>query len=303
MLAIPNSFDTTALDVRPPADGPRWRRLAGLGLSAALLVALVLSLRDGGAVRLRQAVPTAPGFWLAFALYYAALPGSEWVIYRRLWGLPASGFAALLRKLVSNEILLGYSGELSFYLYARRRAALKASPFHAIKDVSILSALAGNLATIALAALAWPIWQSWRPGLLPSGTAASLAGLGLVSVLLFLLRRRLFSLPAPELCFVAGVHLARVAATTLLMALMWQAALPDVPVALWIALAALQLVVTRLPFVPNKDVVFAGVALLVVGAHSPVGTLLELIASLLVATHLAVAAGLIAFDLLGGEPA
>ncbi len=299
MLSIANSIDTAVLELRPPATPPAWRRLAGAGLSAALLVALVVTIRDAGGLPMRQAVPKAPAFWIAFALYYLALPASEWLIYRRLWNLPPSGFLALLRKLVSNEILLGYSGELSFYLYARRHGALRASPFHAIKDVSILSALAGNLATMTLAALAWPIWQSWRPGVLPSGTEASLAGLALATLLLLLLRRRLFSLPAPTLRFIAAVHLARIAVMTLLLGLMWTAALPQVPIAMWIALAALQLVVGRLPFVPSKDIVFAGVALFLLGAHSPVGELLALVASLQVATHLVVAAGLVAVDLIG----
>jgi hypothetical protein len=36
------------------------------------------------------------------------------VIYRRLWHIPASGIAALLRKQVSNELLMSYLGEVQF---------------------------------------------------------------------------------------------------------------------------------------------------------------------------------------------
>lgn len=263
-----------------------WQRLLAPLLSVALLVALGVVLRGEGFARLRGALPASPIFWVAFAAYYLALPASEWLIYRRIWKLPPSAFWALLRKLVSNEMLLGYSGELSFYLYARRVAGLTTSPFQAIKDVSILSAAAGNIATIGMALLAYPVWHSWAPHLLPSGAPLSLALLFAVSGALVLLRRQLFSLPRDLLRFVGAAHCMRIVATTVLLGLMWASALPQVALATWIGLAALQLVVTRLPLVPNKDVVFAGAAMLVVGAHSDVAALMALVASLLIATHL-----------------
>jgi hypothetical protein len=275
-----------------------WQRWLALGLSLALLVALGTVLREEGLARLRGSLPASPVFWLAFAGFYLALPLSEWVIYRRVWKLPPAGFMALLRKLVSNEMLLGYSGELSFYLYARREAGLTASPFKTIKDVSILSAVMGNVATLGMVALAFPVWRTWEARLLPSGTGVSLALLLSLSIVLLALRRQIFSLPAAELRFIASVHGFRIVATTLLLMTMWRAALPAAPLTLWLGLAALQLVVTRLPLVPNKDIVFAGSALLILGEHNAVGALMTLVASLLVATHLIVGLSLLARDLI-----
>ena len=288
---------------RPEAARLPWQRLLAILLSLALLVSLGIVLREEGFSRLRGALPTSPIFWLAFAAYYLALPTSEWVIYRRLWQIPGSAFAALLRKLVSNEMLLGYSGELSFYLYARRKGFLAASPFGAIKDVSIMSAMAGNLATLAMVALAWPIWRHWRPGALPSGSIESFTLLLAACGLLLVLRRRIFSLPSIDLRAIGAVHLSRVSLTTLLLGVLWTAALPSVPVATWIALAALHLVVTRLPLVPNKDIVFAGAAMWMVGAQTSIGTLMTLIASMLVATHLIVGLTILLGDLLGASDA
>lgn len=276
-----------------------WRRWVGPALSATLAVSLAIVVRDQGMDRLRAALPTAPAFWLAFVAYYLALPAAEFVIYRRLWSLPASGFVALLRKLVCNELLVGYSGELSFYLFARENGRLTGSPFQAIKDVSILSATAGNVATLAMLALALPILQSWWPDILPTHAGPSLVALVAAVAAVGVLRRRLFSLPGDQLRFIAAVHLARVAATTMLMALMWRAALPAVPLPVWIGLSALQLMVTRLPFVPNKDIVFAGVAMLAVGAGTPTAALMALIASLLVTAHLLTGAVVVAVGLAG----
>jgi hypothetical protein len=274
-----------------------WQRLLALALSLALMGPLVAVLRDEGLARLRGALPVNPLFWIAFAGFYLALPVSEWVIYRRVWQLPAAGLFALLRKLVSNEMLMGYSGELSFYFYARREAGLANSPFKTIKDVSILSAMTGNVATLVMAAAAFPIWRAWEARLLPSGTAFSFAVLLASSLVLLVLRRQIFSLPAADLRFIGAIHAIRLMATTLLLIAMWSAALPAVPLQVWVGLAALQLVVTRLPLVPNKDIVFAGSALLIVGDHTKIAALMALIASLLVATHILVGLVLVAREL------
>ena len=78
-----------------------------------------------------------------------------------------------------------------------------------------------------------------------------------------LLNRKIFSLPGEQLRFILGVHLTRITICTLLSGLVWHCALPAVPLSMWFLLAALQLLVTRLPFVPNKDLVFANAALLI----------------------------------------
>ncbi|WP_447407187.1 hypothetical protein, partial [Clostridium perfringens] len=81
--------------------------------------------------------------------------------------------------------------------------------------------------------------------------------------------RRLFSLSRPDLRFVIFVHTARIATTTLLAATLWHLLLPAVALEWWIVLAATRLLLSRLPFMPNHDVVFAGVATFLVGATSP----------------------------------
>lgn len=99
------------LDPRPLIQsGRNWTRWAGPLVSVLILVVALHQFRGIDPASLWGLVPGGIGFWAAFALYYLAGPLSEWVIFRRLWSIPADGFAALLRKLVSNEILLGYLG-------------------------------------------------------------------------------------------------------------------------------------------------------------------------------------------------
>ena len=59
-------------------------------------------------------------------------------------------------------------------------------------------------------------------------------------------------------------------------------------------LASLQILVGRLPLVPNKDVVFAGFCLLLIGSDTKVVALTAQIASLVLLSHILVAAGLTA---------
>src|SRR5690606_9781177 len=108
-------------------------------------------------------VPRDALFWLVFVVAYLVTPASEWVIYHRLWSIPAEGMIALLRKRVANEIVLGYLGEVYFYAWVRRTGLItRSAPFGAIKDVAILSALTGNAVTLAMLAAALPFFGLLR---------------------------------------------------------------------------------------------------------------------------------------------
>ncbi len=276
-----------------------WQKWLSASISALLLAAIVYQLAHLNLRQLLSAIPSSPGFWFALAAYYLALPFSEWIIFRRLWQLPIEGFAALLRKLVSNEVLVGYSGELSFYAWARRHAGLTNAPFGAIKDVSITSALAGNIATLVMIAVAWPFLRELHAGIETRDIVLSVGAVLIVSIVVALFNNKIFSLPREELRFLLAVHLGRLIATTCLSAVMWHCALPDVSATLWLALAALQLLVTRLPFIPNKDLVFANATMLLVGSHSDIGNLTAIVAGLILLTHLAIGAVLSATALVG----
>ncbi len=273
-----------------------WQGWLSGGLSLAFLVTIFWKIKDFGFASALHTLPVTPGFWLAFAGYYIALPSSEWLIFRRLWGLPVAGFAALLRKLVSNEVLFGYSGEVYFYTWARRHARLVTAPFGAIKDVSILSALAGNIVTLLMLIGAWPFIGEISPqfhGRVVFLSAGAMIGL---SMIILLFKSRIFSLPAAKLRAIFGVHIARLIMTTALSGVMWHAALPEIPLVWLMLLATLQLLVTRLPFVSNKEMVFASLAIFLIGNDGAVATLIAMIATAILATHLLVGVALLLRD-------
>jgi len=248
-----------------------------------------------------RAVPADPLFYPVFAAAYLALPVGDWLIFRRLWALPGlSGLGATIKKRIANEVVLGYSGEAYFYAWARRRRhgddPRAIGPFSGVKDVAVLSAMAGNAITLALALAAVPVARTLVPSaaLSPAALGTGLAGAGvlLATTLPFLLfRRRVFALPASELRRVFGVHLARQVAATALLALAWALGVPGVAAATWLALAAARLLVSRLPFLPNKDLLFANLAVLLLGSQAgPVAGLIAFVAALTLATHAGLAA-------------
>lgn len=277
--------------------GAPWRQWLAGAASLALFAGVLWQLRHVGLRDIVAMLDRTPAFWITFVLVYFALPVSEWIIFRRLWRLPLAGLGALIRKFVSNEVLFGYSGEVYFYLWARDRVGLANTPFGAVKDVAITSALAGNVATLATLAVAVPALRHGDLGrysmpMLWSGLAIVGISLG---VLIF--SRKIFSLKRSDLTYVFGVHLIRLVIATFLTALLWALALPGVSLGLWAVLAALRMLLGRLPFVTNKELLFANVAILLVGSQTQVGGLMAAVAVLTLGAHLLALVVLTGFDL------
>lgn len=261
--------------------------LIGVILSVVVVVAAAFSYRDLRLDTVEAILPRSPEFWALFAVFYLHGPLFEWIIFRHLWGIPFfSGMGALLRKLVSNELVLGYLGEAQFYAWARARANLSAAPFGAIKDVAILSALTGNAATIIMLALAWPLVAAGTLGVPMRSVFLSLSVVLAISCAILLLRKKLFSLSRKELWFITVIHSLRIVTFISLSALLWHLVLPEVSVGLWMVLATLRMLVSRLPLLPNKDLVFAGMAVFLLGHDLEIAALMTMVAAITLGAHI-----------------
>ena len=150
-------------------------------------------------------------------------------------------------------------------------------------------------------AWAWPLIASGQLGLEGKTVFISLGVVLVTSFVILLFRQRLFSLAKSDLWFIAWVHLARIAAVVIFSAWMWHLVLPEVEVTLWIVMATLRMLVSRLPLLPNKDVVFAGIAVFLLGRDVEIASLMTLMAVLLLVTHLIVGALFAVLDLFDAE--
>jgi len=291
---------TVADWARSAGDRPAapWLRWAGPLLSIAIIVVVARTLGRADLVALGQLMPASIGFWLGMALLLAIQPIADYVIFRGLWPLPlGGGLVALFRKSASNELLFGYSGELQFYLWARRHAAIPGSPFGAVRDVAVLSALTGNIVTLALllAAIALPgplEFGSMNAPVLWSGVILVAS-----SMVVMLFRRHLFAVSRTQFWRIAAIHTARSIAVILMFGVLWAMIMPGGSLGWWLLLSAARQFITRLPFLPNKDLVFAGLAAEMLRNVPHVGDTVALVAGVVFAGQVVIGAALAVSDL------
>lgn len=277
--------------------------LFGATLGVGMALAIVLQLGSATFEVLATIRQLPPLVWPALLLLYLVQPLFDFVIFRRLWNLPPAGLAALLRKNVINEVVLGYSGEAYLYFWARRKAGPAVAPFAAIKDVNIVSALLGGVLTLVLAAIsmtqlrdldfARQVGVALWSGVVPLAISAG--------VLIF--GRWVFSLSLTQLVYIGAIHSLRLAIWSGLTLLIWRMALPDAAPSLCVVLLAIRCLVSRLPLIANKDLVLGNLVLLVLGPHAPIAVLLAALALMTLLLHLGVIVGLGAVNLVRGPRA
>lgn len=279
-----------ALLAHPATDATK-RGLVRFGapvLSLAVMAGALIELRALDWQAVLGLVPHSPAFWIVFVVAYFTPILCDWAIYRRIWDVPVSGIAVLARKTIGNELLMGYVGEAYLFAWARREGHAGRAAFGAVKDVSILSAAVGNSATILVALAAAPFMGALHIGIPLWAAAVSLCVILAPPVVALALRGRLFSLPPEDLRAIAGIHAVRATLTIGLTALLWHLALPEIAVLWWLIFSALKLLVSRLPLVSNKELVFAGMAVILLGRQADVPALMTMMATMMVAMHVAV---------------
>lgn len=252
----------------------RWGKTAlhvlRWGVPVLLLAFLGYSLTQLGWLHVWDARPRALSFYLVLLLPFFVQPVADLIIYRNLLGvgrlLPLT---VMLRKRYMNNVMVDYSGEAYFFFWARKNLDLKKGVLlHAVKDTNVLSAGAG-LAVVWLMLLALVASGIMKlPSFLPAHmwTLVSVGSLPLVLCLALVIGgRRVTALSRGDVATTFAIHLARsIAALALEFALWWlSGALPSAAVCL--EFTALRLLVTRLPLVPNKELVFVGVGIAAAG--------------------------------------
>ena len=266
----------------------RWPMVIGGLLTAAMIIGLGWQLMHGnGLAGLTGAVPHDPLFYIAFGLLYMAPQTGDYIIFRRLWGIPIAGLVALIKKRIANDVVFGYSGEAYFYAWARQRARMITAPFGAVKDVSILSAIAGNGMTLLLLAIALPLGKDILSHSQFRTLLVSAVLIMAISLPFLIFSKRVFSLPRRKLWWVFMVHVLRLITSSGLIALAWHFAMPDVAMIMWLLLAAGRLLVSRLPLVPNKDLLFANFAIILIGQDQALSGLMAFTAALTLLIHVA----------------
>jgi hypothetical protein len=270
----------------------RWSRTLLQVLRWAIPVALLLiigrRLAELGWREIWIARPGAIGFYFLLVLQFFIQPFGDYFVYRNLWGRANTPpMAVILRKRLLNTFMLDYSGEAFFYFWAQAR--LKLAPgllVHAIKDSNVLSAGAGLSMIYVMVLVLLACGGLHIPAIL-SAHVWLYAMIGSVPLLLcavlLLANRKLTALSRGQIAATFGIHFTRALLVLIVEFGLWElsGALPSAVACL--QFVALRLVVTRLPLVPNKDLVFVGAGIAAAGmtsvAVTPVATVLVILAA------------------------
>ena len=285
---MPGTADLGGLEPMTPMKR-RWPSYLGAAVTVVMIAWLGLKLRATGVDSLISALPTNPLFYVFFGLLYISPVTGDFIIFRRLWGIPAAGFVALIKKRIAND-MLNYSGEAYFYAWARQRSSMVAAPFGAVKDVSILSAIAGNMVTLAMIAIAMPLGIGLLTEQQLHNAIWSIVAVFGMSLPFLIFSKRVFSLPRATLWWIFGVHCLRLIAGSVLIAFAWHFGLPSVSIGMWLLLSAARMIVGRLPLVPNKELLFATFATLLIGQDAALSVLIAVTAALPLLVHVVLVA-------------
>ena len=272
----------------------RFKKAFNALLSIIILALLARAIARVGWEQVVDVVPMSFLFWAFFLGSYFLPPLTEWFIYRHWWKFDWSAFGVFLRMRVMNDALFSYSGHSYLLVWAAKHLGIEfdpkappprilgrgdgpgvdpgQSPFAAVKDMAITSGLAGNFATLVLLLMALSMdGADVLSAALDPGTLKilvwSFAALIVLNIGILAFRGNVMSLPAKENFFAFRWHLFRVLMTQALLVASWAAALPGIPLETWFLLGALRMVVMRLP-VPNKEILFAAIAVSVTGDAS-----------------------------------
>jgi len=264
-----------------------------VGLAAIFFIARELS--HIGWRGLWVGLPSNPAFYAAFVMIYALGPCVDALIYSRLWGASVSKLMPVFfRKRIYNESVFDYSGEAYLYLWARRHIALDpGQAASTIKDVTLLSGAASNVVTLVLLSV---FIASGHAAILRNvdseflyATMAAVILMIAIPLLLFVFRGKLLAVGGAATISITGAHTGRIVLILALQVAQWSFALPQVPPSQWFLFLTAQMLVTRLPFLPNRDIVLMslGVALapLIAAPQNHVATMFVIAGALSLITH------------------
>ena len=253
--------------LRERKDVQRALKVVRYSIFAGVVAYLLFRLTNVGWGDVLDNLPQSPWFYIFFLLRFVALPVSELAIYEIVWQAPLlKHFFVFIRKRVYNFAVMGYSGEAFLTLWARRRLRLSDKKIIVgVKDNNLLSAFTSNSATVLLI-----FFLASTGGLRAALDAFPGAGLlfalaflsaATLAILVIIFRRRLIDLPSGVIPVLLTVHGIRQLLIIGLHAAMYAAALPGAPLQAWLIFIAMQLVLSRIPFLPNQDVVYLTAAL------------------------------------------
>ena len=249
--------------------GKRTTKLAGLLFTIGIVAYLAYKLTLIGWGKVLQALPASPWFYVLMLGMFFCLPIFQMLIYRVAWGGRTAAwplFLALLNKRALDKDVLGYSGEVYLYVWARKHVGLPEKEIlHTLKDNVILSSTASTAMAAVLLAIFFTTGQVHLPEKWIRSGVLLITVFSFVivpaSVLVYKFRKSILFLPMKQALKIFALHIGRLLVVQSLQVIQWVVVMPDIPLKNWLTLLAAQIIISRLPLVPNRDLIFIGTGL------------------------------------------
>jgi len=243
--------------------GKRTSKGIGYILTATIVSILLYQIWNIGWREVLTNLPTTPWFYILFLVLHFALPFTEVLIYRLSWKALGfwQGFKAFTQKKILNTEVVAYSGEGYIYLWGKNnlKGLSNRYIFNVIKDNNILSAFSST--TMALLLLPLFLYFSDVPLLevVKISEEALYIAVGITVAIILLaviFRKRLISMDLKTTLGVLGLYKVRIIFMNVIECLQWSLVMPEVPIGMWLVLLGVKIVITRIPFLPNQELVF-----------------------------------------------
>ncbi len=253
------------------ARGRRVLRLARWLFAAGILAYLAYDLTRIGWHEIGAGLPTNPLFYLLFLLLYFSIPIAEVFLYRITWHFDGwRSFPAFVKKRIYNKDVLGYSGEVFFYTWARKNIDLSdLDVLKTIRDQNIISSVASTVIAVLMVVFFLYSGKISVAELMGQHYVSYLIGGTVVLLVLTALgirwRKYLFSMTLKTTLLVLGVQCLRLIVGQGVQIAQWAVAMPEVPLRVWFTYAAVSIIVSRIPIIPNRDLIFLGAGVSLAG--------------------------------------
>ena len=262
----PPHSDSAPGDATPASGAPKlsgWKLWLRSAFTVGIIAFIGWRLTLIGWGELWQNLPTNPLFYLLHLAAYSVLPIAEIAIFSMIWHARLPGaFMVMLRKRALNNSVLGYSGELYLFLWAKSQLGISGRRLASgLKDNVLMSGIATALcAIIAALSLLWVNPELVHERLVEQAGPVSIgafAGVFLVlAVLGWVFRAKIFGIGGRLFIGVMAIHFARIGVTYVLQAWQWDVGVPAGTIELWFTLITVQLVISQLPLLPNRDLIY-----------------------------------------------
>lgn len=243
--------------------GVWFRRL----LNTGVFIWLIYEISNVGWANVWQSMPVQPLFYLIFLFLYFQLPFFEIIIYKINWNFDwKKSIPIFLLKNIYNKDVLGYSGEVYFFMWAQKTLNYKKMDiFKIIKDNNIISSVASTLVAFSLLSIFFFSGQIKILEWVFRDTNNYLwGGIIVFFIIVFLVikfRRFVISMPLMNAYKIFGIHAVRLTFNLFLVVMMYDVVIPDTPMYVWFTFLSVEIILSRIPLLPNRDLIFAGLGI------------------------------------------